>query len=183
MADAKQWVVSSATALAACAFAIGCMPNTDRIHEILNSGRSNVVTTIPIAREFRNVFTNCEIALANPVQNRPRFRNVQLTADLFDRYFIHLDLEVEFASRMRLEVVSYNVKGFYLSEVVLISTANNGNTAYSFGDSFEFGKAQWQALMTNGFRFDSIGIAVKKNQPVERFRQERDRQLSLWSNP
>lgn len=77
-------------------------------------------------------------------------------------------------------MVLYNVKGFYLSEVTSIAT-EDGSTVYYHGDSFRFGEAQWQALMMNGFRFDLIAINVKTNQPVDRFRQERDRQLSLWS--
>jgi hypothetical protein len=181
MIEAKPLLIASGTGLALFAFATGCLPTTDRLAQTMEAGRSNVVTTIPIAREFRSVFTNCEVSICAFLPNRPRFRDVQLTADLFDRYLLHLNLEVEFVSRRRLDVVSYNVKGFYLSEVTLISTADNGNTAYHFGDSLRFGEAQWQALMTNGFRFDLIAINVKTNQPVERFRQERDRPLSLWS--
>ena len=157
----------------------GCFRTTEQLEQIIYAGRSNVVSSIPIAREFRTVFTNCQVSIANSVQHRPRFRNVQLTADLFDRYLLHLNLEVEFTSWKRLEVESYNVEGFYLSEVTSISTAENGNSVHAHGDSFTFGAAQWRTLMANNFRFDLIGIAVKTNQPMPRFRQERDAELAL----
>jgi len=168
-----------AAILALVAFTAGCLPPVHQLGQIIDAGKSNVVTTIPVAREFSTVFTNCQVSIANFIPNRPGFRNVQLKADLFDRYLIYLNLEVQFVSRRKLEVASHNLKGFYLSEVTLILTAENGNTQYNTGDSFRFGEAQWRTLMTNGFRFDQIGITLKTNQPVERFRQERDAELAL----
>jgi hypothetical protein len=173
MSNAKPLLIASANALVFCAFTIGCLPgtDTDRLNKIMDAGRSNVVTSIAIAREFRSVFTNCQVSIADPVACRPSFRNVQLKADLFDRYLVCLDLQVEFVSWKRLEVLSYNVNGLYLSEVTSIST-QDGRTAYHFGDLLTLSQPQWQTLMTNGFRFDLIGIAVKTNQRVEGFRLE-----------
>jgi hypothetical protein len=150
---------------------LGCGPDPERIRGIIGTGQTNVVTTIPIAREFRSTFTNCEISIANTLEKRPYRRNVQLKADLFDRYIVYLNLAVEFVSPTKLEVLSHVVEGFYVSEVTSISKAANGNTQYDFGESFRFGEKEWGVLKTNGLHFRAIGITLKTNAPVKGFRE------------
>src|SRR5688572_22824597 len=166
------------TVLAGFAFT-GCLPNADKWQQTIHAGQSNVLSSIPPARAFASAFPNCQISIASFIQNRPRFRHVQLTGDLFDRYPIYLRLEVEFTCRSRLEVLSYNVKDFYLAEVTAISTLEDGRTVYDFGESFRFHESQWQTLTTNAFRFDLIGITLKTNKPVEHFCEKRNAQRAL----
>jgi len=156
------------------AVGLGCGPPANRIRTIFRAGKTNVVTNIPIAREFCSVFTNCQVSIASIVQKRPHRRVVQLKSDLFERYIVYLNLVVEFVGPTRLEVVSHTVETLYMSEVTSISVAENGNTAYNLGESFRFGEREWKILMTNGFRFEAIGINLKTNAPVNGFRQAID---------
>lgn len=91
---------------------------------------------------------------------------------LYDRYILKMQVPIRVNGSFSEVIEMTEEPKFYLWEVVVIEEFSNGQLVSSFGDNRTLGLNEWNTLVAADGDFSAIGIELKKDQPVEHFKQE-----------
>lgn len=145
---------------------------------IITQAETDVVRSIPIANELCSTYPQYQVSLTTIVSQDPYIREVQIAAYAHERYIIYLNLLVEYQSAMDMRVVSYSNPKVRVVEVVSISRAKNGNILLEYGTNLMTTKEQVKILAKSGFEWESAGIELRRDDPVDGFLEYSQEQLT-----
>jgi hypothetical protein len=125
---------------------------------------SNGLTSEPDVVAFNNMFSTTDhfISYYTGEYGTPRWNSKAL---IHGRYVLTMQFDVTIDSS-GTHIKSASPLFFNLTEVTSVTPLASGQTEIRYGDGLQFGPNEWSILQQNGGDLSSLGIQVKKNQPV-----------------
>jgi hypothetical protein len=127
---------------------------------------ANAVKSEPNVMAFEKLYPNSEhfISYFTGTHGTPRWNSKAL---IHGRYVLTMQFDVAIDSS-GTQVTAASPAQFVLVEVSSVTTPPSGQTSVSYDGTSQrqFGVQEWKALEASGGDLSSLGIAVKRDQPV-----------------
>jgi len=130
---------------------------------------NDALVNVPCARDFKKSFPLSRESFTSFTGKRGT-PNLICMAGLYGRYVLRMDVEVTFDSS-RTKVLSYGDPIFCLVEVIGISPLPDDRVAITSTSIKEFGEELWKTIVEHSGDFSTVGIELRKDDPVPGFDQ------------
>lgn len=131
--------------------------------ELVRSGMAH----IDCASQMNEMFADVDNFVGSTV-SREGTRTWNSEAFFYDRYILTMQIEVVVSPDGRRIDREGGEVTFFLSEVKEVLQSGT-NVGIRYGESWKFGKREWDKVVTSGGDFSVIMIDLKKSQPVPNF--------------
>jgi hypothetical protein len=122
---------------------------------------------VPLLKDFQRLFPESQhfITYITGKDGPPTWNS---KTPLFQRYVFDMQVPIEI-DRNTFKVRLTGQPSFYFREVTVITTLPGGRQDVHYGESIPFDLTGWKKLVTVGGDFQSLGIRLKRDQPIVGF--------------